>query len=155
MTGPALHVRQAGPAVTIQDRGRRGTLVFGLATGGAADRLALDEAAALLAVPPDTAALEMAGTGGSFTVQLSAAQLNGQVLNVQQSDAAGNPSLPAQVNGPDGGAPSAPANLLLTLEGARLITSETKANKVRPMKTCKLYSLMLPSPAGQRTRKNL
>ncbi len=67
MTGPALHVRQAGPAVTVQDRGRRGTLAFGLAAGGAADRQALDEAAALLAIPPDTAALEMAGTGGSFT----------------------------------------------------------------------------------------
>ena len=56
MTGPALHVRQAGPAITVQDRGRRGTLAYGLAAGGAADRLALDEAAALLAIRPEPGA---------------------------------------------------------------------------------------------------
>ena len=71
MTAALLHVLRAGSAVTVQDRGRRGTLAFGLAAGGAADPAALAEAAALLALPPGAArdrlaALEMAGQGGAF-----------------------------------------------------------------------------------------
>ncbi len=70
MTAALLHVLRAGPAITVQDRGRRGTLAFGLSAGGAADPEALDEAAALLALPPGPAhalaALEMAGQGGAF-----------------------------------------------------------------------------------------
>ena len=42
----ALHVEAAGPAMTIQDLGRRGTRALGLQRGGAADRHALIEAAA-------------------------------------------------------------------------------------------------------------
>lgn len=62
----ALIVRRAGPGVTVQDRGRPGYLRFGLSRGGAADRLALAEGAALLGQPGDLAALEMAGFGGEF-----------------------------------------------------------------------------------------
>jgi 5-oxoprolinase (ATP-hydrolysing) subunit C len=62
----ALIVREAGPAVTVQDLGRPGWLAEGLSRGGAADRLALLEGAALLGQEPDCAAIEMAGWGGVF-----------------------------------------------------------------------------------------
>lgn len=61
-----LRVLRAGPAVTVQDLGRPGFLAFGLSRGGAMDRLALAEGAALLDQPPTLAALEMAGLGGLF-----------------------------------------------------------------------------------------
>ncbi|MDK3016590.1 5-oxoprolinase subunit C family protein [Pseudodonghicola flavimaris] len=61
-----LHVLGAGPAVTVQDRGRPGFLDRGLSQGGAADPLALAEGAALLGQSPDCAALELAGMGGRF-----------------------------------------------------------------------------------------
>ncbi|QCO57080.1 urea amidolyase (plasmid) [Pseudorhodobacter turbinis] len=62
-----LHILSVGPGVTVQDLGRSGHIASGLSQGGAADRLALAEGAALLRQPPDLAALEMAGFGGSFT----------------------------------------------------------------------------------------
>ena len=62
----ALTVLSVGPGVTVQDLGRSGTLAYGLSRGGAADRLALHEGAALLGQDPSLAALEMAGTGGTF-----------------------------------------------------------------------------------------
>ena len=62
----ALIVHRAGPGVTVQDLGRPGYLAFGLSRGGAADRLALAEGAALLGQGPDSAALELAGMGGEF-----------------------------------------------------------------------------------------
>jgi allophanate hydrolase len=60
----------AGPAVTVQDAGRPGFLASGLSRGGAADRLALTEGAALMGLSGKGtgAALEMAGMGGSFEV---------------------------------------------------------------------------------------
>ena len=61
-----LVVRAAGPGVTVQDMGRPGHLAFGLSRGGAADRLALYEGAALLGQPEAFAAVEMAGMGGEF-----------------------------------------------------------------------------------------
>ncbi len=61
-----LTVLSAGPGVTVQDLGREGNLAFGLSRGGAADRLALAEGAALLGHPMGTAAIEMAGLGGRF-----------------------------------------------------------------------------------------
>jgi allophanate hydrolase len=65
MTG-TLTVIQAGPAMTVQDLGRPGFRAQGLTEGGAADPVALHEGAALLRQDPDCAALEMAGSGGSF-----------------------------------------------------------------------------------------
>ena len=62
----ALIVHEAGPGVTLQDMGRPGLLAFGLSRGGAADRLALAEGAALLGQPDSCAALELAGFGGTF-----------------------------------------------------------------------------------------
>lgn len=61
-----LRVHRAGPGMTVQDTGRTGFLGFGLSRGGAADRLALAEGAALLGQSADNAALELVGTGGEF-----------------------------------------------------------------------------------------
>ncbi len=63
-----LTVERAGPAMTVQDLGRTGTLAMGLSRGGAADRIALFEAAALLGQPYPMAAIEMPAMGGVFTV---------------------------------------------------------------------------------------
>lgn len=64
MTG--LRVHRIGPVCSLQDMGRPGLLELGLSRGGAADRLALAEGAALLGQPGELAALEMAGLGGEF-----------------------------------------------------------------------------------------
>lgn len=61
-----LAVISAGPGVLVQDFGRPGRLAQGFPCGGAADRLALDEGAALLGQDRGLAALEMAGVGGAF-----------------------------------------------------------------------------------------
>ena len=64
-----LKVLSAGPGLTVQDMGRTGYLAFGLSRGGAADRLALAEGAALLGQPATHAAIEMAGLGGTFRAE--------------------------------------------------------------------------------------
>jgi allophanate hydrolase len=61
-----LTITQAGPAMTLQDQGRTGYRAQGLTVGGAADRTALFEGAALLGQSPEHAVIEMAGSGGSF-----------------------------------------------------------------------------------------
>ncbi len=58
----ALTILRASPGVTVQDAGRSGYLSQGLSRGGAADRLALAEGAALLGQPATCAALEIAGS---------------------------------------------------------------------------------------------
>lgn len=63
-----LTIHQAGPAMTLQDLGRPGYRALGLTQGGAADLTALYEGAALLGQKPDSAAIEMAGSGGTFSV---------------------------------------------------------------------------------------
>ncbi|MEL6841167.1 MAG: urea amidolyase [Pseudomonadota bacterium] len=65
---PTLTVHATGPGVTVQDLGRPGWKAQGLSTGGAADRLALFEAAALLGADPSQAVIEMMGFGGTFSV---------------------------------------------------------------------------------------
>ena len=65
----ALTIGRVGPGVTLQDEGRAGYLGFGLSRGGAADRLALAEGAALLRQGRELAVLEMAGMGGDFTAE--------------------------------------------------------------------------------------
>ena len=62
----SLHVHSAGPGVTVQDFGRPGWIGDGLSRGGAADRLALFEGAALLGQRATLPALELAGFGGDF-----------------------------------------------------------------------------------------
>ena len=49
----ALIVHRAGPGATVQDLGRPGYLAYGLSRGGAADRMALAEGAALLGQADD------------------------------------------------------------------------------------------------------
>ncbi|MFN3824283.1 MAG: biotin-dependent carboxyltransferase family protein [Pseudorhodobacter sp.] len=61
-----LEVISAGPQVTVQDMGRPGLLGQGLSEGGAADRLALLEAAAILGLARPGPSLELAGFGGRF-----------------------------------------------------------------------------------------
>ncbi|MCR9126945.1 MAG: biotin-dependent carboxyltransferase family protein [Rhodobacteraceae bacterium] len=63
-----LIVHRCGPGITVQDMGRPGALAYGLSRGGAADRLALAEGAALLGQPDDLAALELPGSGGEFEI---------------------------------------------------------------------------------------
>lgn len=67
MTG-YLEVISAGPGISVQDLGRPGYTAFGLSTGGAADRRALWEAAALFGQSHPQAALELPLTGGRFRV---------------------------------------------------------------------------------------
>lgn len=61
-----LNVLSAGPALSVQDQGRPGYLSQGLTCGGAIDRLALVEGAALLKQSEDLATIEMGGMGGTF-----------------------------------------------------------------------------------------
>lgn len=84
---PVLEIIDAGPAVTVQDLGRTGYVAHGLTRGGAMDRLALYEAAALLGQPV-TAALEMVGLGGTFrsTIDTRIA-LTGAPMTVSIDDA--------------------------------------------------------------------
>ncbi|MBN2742065.1 MAG: biotin-dependent carboxyltransferase family protein [Rhodobacteraceae bacterium] len=67
MNGQIL-IRKAGPGLSVQDLGRVGQTHIGLSRGGAADRLALYEAAALLGLSAPIAAIEMAAIGGDFEV---------------------------------------------------------------------------------------
>ncbi|GHE00808.1 urea amidolyase [Defluviimonas sp. 20V17] len=64
----ALQIKRADGILTVQDMGRPGHLAQGLSRGGAMDRLALLEAAALLGARAPLAAIEMAGAGGTFAV---------------------------------------------------------------------------------------
>ncbi|GGE37862.1 5-oxoprolinase subunit C family protein [Actibacterium pelagium] len=63
-----LQIKRIAPGATVQDLGRPGFVAQGLSQGGAMDRRALYEAAALLSLPAPVAALELAGAGGEFTV---------------------------------------------------------------------------------------
>jgi len=60
-----VEVISAGPGVSVQDLGRRGYLAQGLSAGGAMDKRALYEGAALLQRAPQSA-IEMQGFGGIF-----------------------------------------------------------------------------------------
>ena len=60
------------------------------------------------------------GANGSFSVDLDSAQTAGQVLSVQQTDAAGNVSPVASLTAGDDTAPEAPANLVLADDGLSL-----------------------------------
>ncbi len=64
----ALDILRADGLMTVQDGGRPGHLAQGVSRGGAMDRRALIEAAALLGLRGLSAAIEMAGAGGSFAV---------------------------------------------------------------------------------------
>ncbi|TRW98279.1 urea amidolyase [Paracoccus sp. M683] len=61
-----LQVIRADGLLSVQDHGRPGHIAQGLSRGGAMDRLALIEAAALLGLNAVVAGVEMAGAGGVF-----------------------------------------------------------------------------------------
>lgn len=63
-----LTLHRAGAGLSVQDMGRPGHMAQGLSRGGAADRLALREAAALLGLKTPVAGIEMALTGAEFSV---------------------------------------------------------------------------------------
>ena len=65
----SLRILSCGPGLTVQDMGRPGRMAEGLSRGGAADRVALHEGAALLGHRPERAAVEMMGFGGTFSVE--------------------------------------------------------------------------------------
>ena len=65
---PALEILALSPGASVQDLGRPGFLALGLAQGGAADRRALWEAAALLGQSTPRACLELPHSGGRFRV---------------------------------------------------------------------------------------
>jgi allophanate hydrolase len=64
----ALIIRACGPGTTVQDLGRFGYVAQGASPGGAADRDAMFEGAALLGQAAKTAGLEITGLGGRFEV---------------------------------------------------------------------------------------
>ncbi|WP_407494813.1 biotin-dependent carboxyltransferase family protein [Pseudooceanicola sp. MF1-13] len=64
----ALIIHQASAGLTLQDMGRPNRLAQGLSRAGAADPLALIEAAALLNLPAPVSSLEMPMMGGTFEV---------------------------------------------------------------------------------------
>ena len=68
----ALIIHRAGPGVTVQDMGRPGYLAFGLSRGGAADRLALYEGAALLGQPETPLSWPTCTTSSASTKTISA-----------------------------------------------------------------------------------
>lgn len=63
-----LSVTRATGLLSVQDLGRPGHMAEGLSRGGAMDRRAVLEAAALLGARAPLAGIEMAGAGGAFTV---------------------------------------------------------------------------------------
>lgn len=67
MSGHLILV-QAGPGLSVQDLGRDGGMGLGLSRGGAADRHAFLQGAALLGNSLDSAAIEMTVGGGQFRV---------------------------------------------------------------------------------------
>ncbi|PVZ39339.1 BapA/Bap/LapF family large adhesin [Pseudomonas sp. CC120222-01a] len=70
-------------------------------------------------------------TDGSFRVELSPAQINQQVLSVQQADPPGNISLPVTVNAPDLTPPAAAASLHLNAAGDQLSGTGEAGTTVR------------------------
>ncbi|MBC3483523.1 BapA/Bap/LapF family large adhesin [Pseudomonas sp. SWRI77] len=61
-----------------------------------------------------------AGTDGTFTIGLTPAQANGEVLDVVAVDADGNSSLPAQITAPDITPPNQASDLQLSADGSVL-----------------------------------
>ncbi|GAB7528309.1 hypothetical protein PS3A_07170 [Pseudomonas sp. 3A(2025)] len=63
------------------------------------------------------------GADGTFSVPLGSAQLNGQTLSVDQTDAAGNVSAQGSITAADSTAPQAPASLQVSADGLTLTGS--------------------------------
>ena len=70
-----LKILSCGPGTSIQDRGRRGWLRFGIASSGAADMLALSAANMLVGNSANCEAIELVLMGGAFEVTDGAARM--------------------------------------------------------------------------------
>lgn len=98
----SLKIISAGPALTIQDLGRSGWHAYGLSRGGAVDRTALFEAAALLSQSVTLAAIEMPMFGGEFLVSgdcriaLTGAPMSAHINDVPISWSASHPVFDGQ-----------------------------------------------------------
>ena len=68
MSVPLIEIMRATVGLSIQDMGRAGPTTIGLSQGGAMDKLALIEAAALLGKTQPSPAIEFMGIGGSLRV---------------------------------------------------------------------------------------
>ena len=68
--------------------------------------------------------------GGSFTVPLSPAQLDGQALNVTLTDVAGNVSQPGQINAPDITPPALPTDVAVSGDGTAVTGNAPGATSV-------------------------
>jgi hypothetical protein len=100
------------PATVVADLNASGTQLTG--TG---------EAGAHVTVMDSRGNLLGQGTidaDGTFVLNLTSAQINGQVLSVIAQDATGNPSAPLQLTAPDLTPPVQPGSLTLTGNGALL-----------------------------------
>jgi biotin-dependent carboxylase-like uncharacterized protein len=64
-----LIVKTCGPMTSLQDWGRLGYQRFGVSPSGAMDRRCLAMANALVANPPEAAAIEFVNLGGTFTCE--------------------------------------------------------------------------------------
>ena len=85
MSVPLIEIIRATVGLSIQDLGRTGTTAIGLSQGGAMDKLALIEAAALLGQTHPSPAIEFMGVGGSLrllcdmTVALTGGEMSAKV----------------------------------------------------------------------------
>lgn len=68
--------------------------------------------------------------GGSFTVPLSPAQLDGQALDVTLTDAAGNISQPSQILAPDITPPALPTDVAVSSDGTAVTGNAPGASSV-------------------------
>jgi len=108
-----VHILQAGPAMSVQDKGRPGYRAQGLTVAGAMDATALAQGAALLGQSGALAAIEMAGSGGTFkATQDIRIALTGAVMNATVDGVAISWNASHQL----------PAGATLTIGGARLGT---------------------------------
>ncbi|WP_139138793.1 Ig-like domain-containing protein, partial [Pseudomonas sp. NBRC 111141] len=68
---------------------------------------------------------------GTFSLTLSPAQANGEVLDIRQVDAAGNSSIPLEFTAPDITAPGAPTELAVSADGTVLTGRAEPGSTVR------------------------
>ncbi|MFJ4441846.1 BapA/Bap/LapF family large adhesin [Pseudomonas sp. NPDC089422] len=109
-------------SVTAVDSTPPATVVASLQAGGT-QLVGTGEAGAHITVMDSQGNLLGQGTidaGGSFVLNLTSAQINGQVLSVIAQDATGNPSAPLQLTAPDLTPPVQPGSLSLTGNGTLL-----------------------------------
>jgi allophanate hydrolase subunit 2 len=87
MSVPIIEIIRATVGLSIQDMGRTGTTAIGLSQGGAMDKLALIEAAALLGKTHPSPAIEFMGVGGSLRVLCdTTVALTGAEMHVKVGD---------------------------------------------------------------------